>query len=225
MDRLVQQRQFQQRYRQGIGLHYHGYGHGICVLAIGLGIIGYCVWKLELTSWQPLLTVIAALIIANGLEYLAHRQLGHKRTRILPLFYERHSGDHHRFFTHLDPLWRDHRDWRVVLFPLYLIVAVASANGAVAWGVALLFGPAVGYLWLMTTVAAYLWYEVAHFCWHLPEQSWVFRIGFLRRMRLRHLIHHHPLMMNRVNFNITWPLFDYLLGTDSLNSQMMNTKG
>ncbi|WP_417348575.1 sterol desaturase family protein [Ferrimonas sp.] len=211
----MSQQGFQQEYRRGIAPGYSGYLHATAVLAIGAAVLGYSAVQLQSPSSWQWLTVLAALLIGNLLEYVAHRWLGHRRTRLLPLFYQRHSGDHHRFFTHLDMLWQSHRDWRVVLFPLYLILLVIVANAALGWGLAQLFGENLGWLWLMGTVSAYLLYEICHFTWHLPANHPLFRIRALDAMRERHRLHHHPKWMNRINFNITWPLTDWLLGTDS----------
>ena len=210
----MSQQGFQQEYRRGIAAGYSGYLHAAAVLAVGILTLGYSALQLQSPSPWQWLTLLAALVIGNLLEYVAHRWLGHRRTRLLPLFYQRHSGDHHRFFTHLDMLWQSHRDWRVVLFPLYLILLVILANGALGWVLAQLFSANLGWLWLMGTVLAYLLYEICHFTWHLPADHPLFRIRVLDAMRERHRLHHHPKRMNRINFNITWPLTDWLLGTD-----------
>ncbi len=33
------------------------------------------------------------------------------------------------------------------------------------------------------------------------------------RLRHHHTVHHDPRLMNRYNFNITYPIFDWLFGT------------
>ncbi|SDI80874.1 Fatty acid hydroxylase superfamily protein [Ferrimonas sediminum] len=217
MDWIERQRAFQQRYRQGVSPAYRGPWHAAAVALFGSGVMALALVQLESVSGWQWWTVAVALLVANVLEYVAHRWLGHRRTRILPLFYQRHSGDHHRFFTHQDLLCRDSRDWRVVLFPPYLILVISLGNALVALGLGRWLGANSGWLWLATTVAAYLWYEVSHFCWHLPATHRLFRIGFFASMRERHRLHHHPKRMNRINFNITWPFTDWLLGTGSLS--------
>lgn len=56
-------------------------------------------------------------------------------------------------------------------------------------------------------------YEVVHLSCHLEEDHWWLTIPGLKAMRHHHRIHHHPRLMNRYNFCIVYPLFDYVFGT------------
>lgn len=47
--------------------------------------------------------------------------------------------------------------------------------------------------------------------------SWLLDLPGVRRMRQLHLSHHDPAIMQRGNFNITWPICDRLFGTRVLN--------
>ena len=48
---------------------------------------------------------------------------------------------------------------------------------------------------------------------HLPPESFVGRRRLVRVLREHHARHHHPRLMQRWNFNVTVPLFDWLHGT------------
>ena len=82
----------------------------------------------------------------------------------------------------------------------------------------ILRGPGLAGVFLLAAVAYFAMYETLHALYHLPEAT-LDRIGLGRRSlfrRLRaHHAHHHILgRMAHVNFNVTIPLMDVLLGTN-----------
>lgn len=218
MDLHQRTTQFRSRYREGISARYSGWLHGGFVFgAGGIGML-YCfsqtaVQAQGLSPWHALLVPLA-LLITNVGEYVAHRQLGHKKRSWAKLFYSRHTGDHHTFFTHEDYLIDNTRDLRVVLFPAFLLVAVAllvaTPLGAfTGW----LLGPAAGWLLAGSLLLGYLMYEFVHLCDHLPASNPLTRLPGVRQMREHHRLHHDPSIATEKNFNVTFPLTDYLLGT------------
>ena len=56
-------------------------------------------------------------------------------------------------------------------------------------------------------------YEVLHLCYHAPSESFIGRLRFIRVMRTHHARHHDMRRMAHVNFNVTIPLADVVLGT------------
>jgi hypothetical protein len=71
----------------------------------------------------------------------------------------------------------------------------------------------VAFLYVATAMSYFLTYEWLHFCHHLPARGLVARIGFLRKLRAHHQAHHDPALMNSRNFNITFPICDWLFRT------------
>ncbi len=162
--------------------------------------------------------VIFALLLGNVGEYVAHKSLGHKKRRFAGLFYSRHSGDHHTFFTHQDYTINNLRDLRVVLFPAFLLVAVTLLIAApLALATDYLLGRDAGWAMAGGVLLAYLFYEFIHLCDHLPDDNPVTRWPLVKQMRAHHRHHHHPNGKNS-NFNVTLPLSDWLLGSKA-NSQ------
>ena len=211
----LQQRtdQFRQRYRAQINRHYSGLAHLLFVFAVGGGMVLFSYRQLETLSVVTWLALLFALLLGNVGEYLAHRFLGHKKRRFAGLFYARHSGDHHSFFSDQDYTIANLRDLRVVLFPAFLLVAVtlliALPLGALAgW----LLGGDAGWSVAAGVLLAYLFYEFIHLCDHLPDNHWLPRLPGIRTLRAHHRRHHHPLGREH-NFNVTLPLSDYLFGT------------
>ena len=56
-------------------------------------------------------------------------------------------------------------------------------------------------------------YEILHLSYHLPPDSFVGSMPFVDRLRRHHFVHHDPGVMAKANFNITFPIFDALMGT------------
>ena len=171
---------------------------------------------LQLESVRPLewLAVPLAWLYANLAEYLGHRFPMHRPFRGLGLVYRRHAGQHHRFFSHEAMPVDDLRDLRAVLFPPLLVVfffGVFATPVALALGA--LVSANVAWLFLATGLFYFMNYELLHLAYHLPESHWLARRALVRRLGWLHRTHHDPRRMARCNFNISYPLFDWLLRT------------
>jgi len=56
-------------------------------------------------------------------------------------------------------------------------------------------------------------YELLHLSYHAPKDSFIGRRKFIAKLRAHHAKHHDPRFMQRWNFNVNVPLFDWILGT------------
>src|SRR5437773_1533911 len=65
----------------------------------------------------------------------------------------------------------------------------------------------------VTGVGFYLLYEWCHLSYHQPEDGFVGRLGLVRVLRRHHQRHHHPALAKRYNFNVTFPIWDFVRGT------------
>jgi sterol desaturase/sphingolipid hydroxylase (fatty acid hydroxylase superfamily) len=83
------------------------------------------------------------------------------------------------------------------------------AGGLLTW----LFSANAAWLFVITAIGYYGCYEILHFGYHQAEDSWILRLPGVKRMRQLHLSHHDPGIMQKANFNITWPICDVLFGT------------
>lgn len=173
---------FRARYRAAIHPRYSGRLHALWIAVAGLTVVLVSMAQLEAVQTLEWLVLVLALLLGNIGEYAIHLSLGHRKKRWAKLFYQRHTGDHHSFFTDSNMQWQSPRDWRVVLFPAWLII--------------------------------YVLYEAFHFSDHLPDGHWLHRlVPGLAAMAHLHRLHHHRDDMTAVNFNLTFPLTDYVMGT------------
>lgn len=182
----------------------------------GGGTLALILCAMQVRGVTPLewLTVPLALVYANLAEYLGHRFPMHHLWRGLGLIYKRHAKQHHRFFTDTAMPIDEPRDVRATLFPPVLVIFFFGGFGVPLWFVLnALAGPNVAWLALATGVFYYLHYEVLHYSYHAPAGSWLATNALVRALKPLHTAHHDQSRMNLGNFNITWPLGDWLFGT------------
>jgi len=204
---------FRNRYRAAIHPRYNPWLHGAFVLLFGLLAIGRF-WS-TVHQVQPLewLAVPLTLLFFNFGVYVVHRHLGHHKKSFARMFYARHAGDHHSFFAPGHMTYDSARDWRVILFPAWLIVLHTVVITLPLWWLLGRFDSNVAGLSSGCLVLGYLTYEVFHACEHLPASNPVTRLPWIRQMRRLHELHHRRELMQERNFNIVFPLMDYLFGT------------
>jgi hypothetical protein len=200
------------RYRAAIHPRYNAWLHAGFVLSFGVAAIGFFWSRAEHIQPWEWLAVPLALVFHNWVEYMTHKHLGHHKHAWARMFYERHTGDHHSFFADGQMFFESMRDWRVILFPAWLIVAV-SACLFLIWLLLAQFNHNLASLFIGTALFGYLTYEILHACEHLPESHPVSRLIWVRHMRKLHELHHRRDLMQTSNFNIVFPLWDWLFGT------------
>ena len=204
---------FRARYRADIHPLYNPWLHGAFVLLFGwlaIGIFWSTVHQVQPLEW---LAVPLTLLFFNFGVYVVHRHLGHHKKRLAQMFYARHAGDHHSFFTPGHMTYDSARDWRVILFPAWLIVLHTLVITAPVWWLLAQLNGNIAGLFGGCMVLGYLTYEVFHACEHLPPGNPVTHLPWIRQMRRLHELHHRRELMQERNFNIVLPLMDYLFGT------------
>jgi hypothetical protein len=179
----------------------------------GLGIAAAALAQIRHLRLWELGFFAGVLVLSNATEWRAHRDLLHKRFRPLGVLYDRHTPQHHMIFVRGDMALRDPREFRLVLIPIYGIVAiffVTAPPAALLWS----FGQInLAALYLAATMLYVVSYEWMHLAWHLPETSFIGSLRLVRLLREHHAVHHDPRLMQRWNFNVTVPLWDLVRRT------------
>ncbi|MDH4047718.1 MAG: sterol desaturase family protein [Gammaproteobacteria bacterium] len=200
--------------RKYVSPNYSGPLHLATTVSICLVVALLCAVMLE--NVQPLewLTIPLTFLYANLSEYLGHRGPMHHRKPLLSAVFQRHTIEHHAFFTDQAISYESSKDFKAVLFPpillFFFIGAFAVPAGALLF---FLVSANVAFLFMLTAVLYFLNYELLHFAYHVRPSSWIGRLPFMSRLRQHHAHHHNPQLMTRYNFNITYPLCDYFFGT------------
>ncbi|MBX3211422.1 MAG: sterol desaturase family protein [Labilithrix sp.] len=163
--------------------------------------------------WTDLLVIPAVVLLANYYEWRVHKDVLHKRFWPFEVIYDKHTPMHHMIYVEEDMAVRDVRELRLVLIPAAGVLGIVLAAAPLAIGLAHFWSAAAGWLFLLTTSLFMVSYEVLHLCYHAPADSFIGRRGLIRILRAHHARHHDPRLMQRYNFNVTVPLFDWLMGT------------
>jgi hypothetical protein len=193
---------------------YRGRLHLAFTVFTCLVVVAWCLAGLGTVRPWEWMIIPLTFLYANLVEYFGHRGPMHHPRPGLKVIYERHTRQHHRFFRDDAMAFEDPRDFKAVLFPSVLIVFY-MAGFALPVGLLIgwLLSESVARLFVATAVAYFLNYEILHFAYHAPEDSWIARLPLMDRLRRLHTFHHRPEFMQRFNFNITYPIGDRLFGT------------
>jgi hypothetical protein len=206
---------FRISYREAfIGKGYSGTLHFMFTTGWCLAIIIGSALQLESVSWKEWLVVPITFFYANFIEYVGHKGPMHHRKKWLDKVFTRHTLQHHRFFTQDHMECESLRDFQMILFPPILLIFfflgfAVPATLLVHW----LWSSNAAWLLLATLIAYYLNYEWLHLSYHLPESHWISKLPVIRKLRELHLNHHNPKYMQKYNFNISYPIFDWVFGT------------
>ncbi|MBI3552629.1 MAG: sterol desaturase family protein [Elusimicrobia bacterium] len=207
--------QFREKYRlEEVPGYYSGLGHFLFTTSAGLGTIAWAVRSLDGPSAVESLIVPATFLYANAVEYFAHKNPMHRRLPGLGLVFQRHTLEHHRFYTHDAMALEEARDVRMVLFPPLLVIFFFGLFALpVGFLAGRLLSPNAGWLFTATAMAYFLNYEWLHLLYHMPEDRALARWRPVALLKAHHRAHHDPRLMSEWNFNITYPLCDWLFGT------------
>jgi sterol desaturase/sphingolipid hydroxylase (fatty acid hydroxylase superfamily) len=200
--------------REHVGPRYRGRLHLGFTVLVCLATIGASLLALDAPTAGEWVTVPLTFLYANLVEYFGHRGPMHNRARGLGLIFERHVLQHHRFFRDDAMAFDGTSDYKAVLFPpvmilFYLVGFALPAGLLLAW----LSTANVALLFVATAVAYFLNYELLHFAYHADPDSRLARLPLMDRLRRLHTLHHRPSLMQKRNFNITYPIGDWLFGT------------
>ena len=187
-----------------------------------VAIFGALAQLREVSAWEWLIVPVAFLL-ANWVEYRVHKGPMHNKRRPWEILFERHTRQHHVYFDSANMSARNAREYYWVFFPWWavgLVVATAGLLAAPLW----LFGSGnLAWLFFAVGIAYYLVYEWWHLSYHLAPESALGRLAMVRRLRRLHTAHHDTALMTTQNFNITFPICDWLFGT--LSRQHADERG
>ena len=195
-------------------------------LGIGLLVVAFVIARSA--SPRGWLLVPAFWVFANFFEWAVHRYPMHRP--MFPRFmYHNHAQIHHVAFTDGDMSFHDMRELSLIMMPWYTIVLLLVTVSPVAIAAGLLGGlPMVG-MFYVAALGYFLTYETLHALYHVPPERMV-RLGLgggpeedggaaavggglFGALRAHHRHHHIMRRMAHVNFNVTFPLADVVMGT------------
>lgn len=208
---------YRAEFRPRIPRWYRGWPHFVSTNALLGGLTLYLLTRIRGLRAAELLVVPVGFLVANLVEYVAHRYPLHRPMPLLKYAYKAHGVQHHRFFTgdsEANMTTSDPHDFAVVLFgPLSQGILIFGAGLPAALVIGALLGRNAALLFGATAVFYFLLYEWLHLLYHLPSSNPLTKLPGLGALQRHHLRHHELRLMSKWNFNITFPIFDAVFGT------------
>ena len=216
------QRQFREKYVAQISPWYNGLIHIGVMYTAGIAAIVWCVSRMQNPTWEWLL-ILPVAIAGNFGEWAMHKYVMHRLRDVFAVraIYDRHTRQHHQYFTDNDATIHTIKEFRIVFFPWRVLVVLAVGGGLLAFLVGQLINPNAGYVVFITMIGHYMVYETFHFCCHVPENWFVRNMPLVNTIRRHHIAHHNMGIMMHVNMNLTFPIADWALGTSDLRRGLL----
>ena len=216
------QRKFREKYVSEISPWYNGLVHIVVMYGAGIAAIVWCVGRMQNATWEWLL-VIPVAIAGNFGEWAMHKYVMHRLIDVFALraIYDRHTRQHHQYFTDNDPTIHTIREFRIVFFPWRVLIVLAVMGGVLGFVAAKLVNPNAGYVIFITMIGHYMVYETFHFCCHVPDNAFVRSMPFVNTIRRHHSAHHNMGIMMHCNMNLTFPVADWAMHTSDLNRGLL----
>ena len=212
---------FRAMYRAQIAPAYHGLIHVALIYLIGGSALWYAAQHIHAATPAEIAVIPIVVVLANIFEWFLHAKVMHRPIPGLMGIYNRHTLAHHQFFTHEAPYHDTTRDYRIVFFPPYALIAflvMASAGGAI---VAEIWSANAGWFVVCTAAGMYMNYEFFHWCCHVQDDRILRHVPFVNTIRRHHIAHHNTAIMMNRNMNLTYPFADWLFGTSDLNRGLL----
>jgi hypothetical protein len=212
------QRKFREQYIAAVSPFYSGLLHIGVMYAAGVTAIWYCVSRLHNATWEWAL-LIPVLVAGNFGEWAMHRYIMHRKIDVFALraIFDRHTRQHHQYFTDNDATIDTIREFRIVFFPWRVLIVLGVFGVIFGWIASQLINPNAGYIVFIGMIGHYVTYETFHFCCHVPDNWFVRNMPFINTVRRHHTAHHNMGIMMHFNMNLTFPIADWFLNTSDLN--------
>lgn len=191
-------------------------GHLLKTLLVASCIVAAGAFLARDAAWFSWLGVPVFWLVANLFEWAVHRYPMHHPSTPRMLYIS-HALIHHNAFAGADMEIDDVTELSTVMMPWYTLILIFVMAAPIAVVAALLGGPTLAGVFLVASVGYFLVYETIHTLHHVPKvwldaRRWG-RSSFLAWLRRHHHRHHQLEHMTRINFNVTLPLADALMGT------------
>ena len=218
------QKKFRESYVNQISPFYNGLLHIGVMYVAGITAIYYCASQLSNPTWAWL-TIIPVAIAGNFVEWAMHKYVMHRQIDVFALraIYDRHTRQHHQYFTDTDYTIDTVKEHRIVFFPWRVLIVLGVAGTILGYIASKIFNPNVGYILYMTMVGHYLLYETFHYCCHIKENWFVRNMPFINTIRRHHAAHHNLGIMMHKNMNLTFPFADWIMGTSDIKRGLIGT--
>jgi hypothetical protein len=194
---------------------YSAGAHIVRTALIASGIAAVALWLARSAAPIDWVLLPAFFVVANFIEWAVHKNPMH-RPMTPRILYKNHTLIHHRAFLHSSMPITCNKELGLIMMPWYTMLGLFIVASPVALLAAWWRGWGAAGIFFLAAALYFVTYEGLHALYHLPDAT-LARIGLggrlFQRMRGHHRHHHRLDRMSYVNFNVTFPLMDLLLGT------------
>jgi hypothetical protein len=224
MFQTERQKKFREEYVNAISPFYNGLLHIGVMYVVGISLIYYCISNLHDVTWEWMV-IIPVAIAGNFVEWAMHKYVMHRLIDVFALraIYDRHTRQHHQYFTDTDYTIDTVKEFRIVFFPWRVLIVIGVFGTLLGYIAGMIFNPNVGYFLFMTMVAHYMIYETFHYCCHVQENWFVCNMPFINTIRRHHAAHHNLGIMMHKNMNLSFPIADWAMGTSDVKRSLLGT--
>ena len=153
------------------------------------------------------------MVFGNFSVYMIHRYPLHRYWKWHEFPYHEHTVKHHSYYQYHDLEIYKFKDIANIVFPPQVVLAFVIGYIPVVYFLCqLVMSQNAAWLVVLGSAIYFLLYETMHTISHAPEGHWILKVKFFSFMKNHHRIHHHQRLMSKWNFNIVYPLFDWLTG-------------
>lgn len=218
------QRKFRAKYISEVSPLYNGLLHVLVTYGAGIAAIAWAVSQMQDSRWEWLV-LIPVFLAGNFFEWGMHKYVMHRLIDVWAIraIYDRHTRQHHQYFTDHEPTISTTKEFRIVFFPWRLLVVLATMGAVLGYVMSVVWNANAGYVVFITMVGQYLVYETFHFFCHVPESSFVAKMPFINTIRRHHRAHHNMGIMMHFNMNLTFPIADWAMGTSDVRRSLIGT--
>lgn len=194
---------------------YNPWVHLLLPSSLGLVIIFTLFRLMDPLSLLELVMVPITLAVMSSWEWLIHKYWMHHSFKPFTFLFKKHRL-HHQYYTDKRMELSSWNELYFILTPFWALVLVFTAlvpmfivASFVSWNVACLV--------VMTTMLYFVVYELTHATYHFPKSNWIRSNPIINYLSKHHTLHHNTKNMTRFNFNVSFPLFDWLTRTNFKN--------
>jgi hypothetical protein len=194
---------------------YSPWRHILTTVLIASGIATVSLLAARRAAPIDWLLMPAFFVLANFVEWAVHKNPMH---RPLPprILYQNHTLVHHRAFLAETLKINNPRELGLIMMPWYTMLGLFTAVSPVAIALGLWRGIGASGIFYVSCALYFCCYEGLHALYHQSDET-LAKLGLggrlFRAMQGHHRHHHRLERMSHVNFNVTFPLMDWLLGT------------
>jgi hypothetical protein len=192
---------------------YSPWAHLAGTTGVGVATLAAGALRMHAVTPTEFAVVPLTFLLANAFEWRVHKNVLHRPLWPIQVIYRKHTPEHHAIYHTHDMAIRNVREFRLVLIPAAGVLGSVLAATPLALGLAWLWSANAGWLFLVTTACYMVSYELLHLAFHQPDTSFLGSRKLVRWLRYHHAVHHDPRLMHRWNFNVTFPIWDWLHGT------------